>query len=169
MEFSSMPAVRPSNVQNNYIGTNAQGNALPGGNGGYGVYLRNASFNVIGTEAGDSGEGNVISGNDDGGVRILNGDFNQVGGNTIGATANRAATRARTTLRGRGLRLELQRGRRIRVRQLHRGTPARRRPHHDRRTGDRRAESGSRHHDPRQRLVRYRGGQRSVDVRWLRG
>jgi titin len=76
-------------VAGNYIGTNASGeNAL--GNGGNGVVLARGAFaNRIGTSGGDPdprAEGNLISGNYNGGVVVIGPgtDKNVVAGNTIG-------------------------------------------------------------------------------------
>lgn len=74
-------------VQGNLIGTNASGsNDL--GNAGSGVALNEAANNTVGGTV--AGAGNVISGNDDGGVRInlTTSTGNRVQGNKIGTRAD---------------------------------------------------------------------------------
>jgi titin len=80
-------------VAGNYIGTNAGGTAALG-NGHEGVFLGSGTqFNVIGTDGdgspGDAAEGNLISGNQWDGIRILDGgtNFNVVAGNYVGTNA----------------------------------------------------------------------------------
>ncbi len=76
-------------VQGNFIGTDVDGTtALT--NGGYGVEITGALSNTIGGLG--AGEGNVISRNEDGGVRIFGGftgdaSNNRVQGNRIGTNA----------------------------------------------------------------------------------
>ncbi len=69
-------------VQGNRIGTNVTGTVALG-NASWGVELQyGASNNTVG--GGPAGAGNVISGNDEGGVEISSGDGNVVQGNRIG-------------------------------------------------------------------------------------
>ena len=71
-------------IQGNYIGTDVTG-TLPRGNGQIGVFVLGTSTNVIGgTNVADR---NVISGNNDTGIYILNGRANLVQGNYIGLNA----------------------------------------------------------------------------------
>ena len=73
-------------VQGNLIGTDANGTAALG-NTLHGVLLEaDATSNMIGGTA--AGAGNVISGNDESGVRIDASDNNTVAGNLIGTDAN---------------------------------------------------------------------------------
>jgi len=76
-------------VKANYIGTNKNGNAALA-NGQYGIQIGNgAMYNVIGGDA--SSEGNLISGNNQYGVYILqsNTNSNEIKNNTIGLDWNR--------------------------------------------------------------------------------
>ncbi|MBN2292102.1 MAG: hypothetical protein JXM70_06735 [Pirellulales bacterium] len=78
-------------VAGNYIGTDADGNAaLP--NLGYGIWVREASYNCIGTDGiGDfiDAERNVISGNGLNGVYISeDASYNTLAGNYIGVDAD---------------------------------------------------------------------------------
>jgi hypothetical protein len=68
-------------IKGNYIGTNAQGRAITGGNLGYGIVIK-GSNNILGGTA--AGEANIISGNDHGGVLLTDGSNNKVYGNLIG-------------------------------------------------------------------------------------
>lgn len=74
-------------IHGNYIGTDANG-AADLGNANEGVFLDNAPNNFIGGTA--TGEGNLISGNDASGVRILDDKAtgNRVEGNLIGTKLN---------------------------------------------------------------------------------
>ena len=77
------PNASGNRVTGNYIGTNVNGTeALP--NGRHGVVIVGAPINVVGGSA--PGAGNVISGNDGSGVRILGptASDNRVQGNHIG-------------------------------------------------------------------------------------
>ena len=74
-------------IQGNYIGTNAAGTADLG-NSGAGIGIFQSSNNVVGGT--NSGEGNLISGNDTNGIE-LNGLFsvgNLIQGNLIGTQSN---------------------------------------------------------------------------------
>ena len=70
-------------LQGNYIGTNATGTGDLG-NGRYGIYLDATGTATIGGTA--AGAGNVISGNDLGGIYASNGNI-VLQGNTIGLNA----------------------------------------------------------------------------------
>jgi uncharacterized repeat protein (TIGR01451 family) len=74
-----------NNIQGNYIGTNASGNAALPNN--LGIFVFDAPANIIGGTA--AGEGNVISGNTQIGIQIAgNGSSgNMVQGNIIGLSA----------------------------------------------------------------------------------
>jgi len=79
-----------ASVQGNYIGTNAAGNA-PLGNGGNGVLMNNGLGwgGLIGgsTTTPGTAQGNVISGNNQDGVKIVGSDLQTVQGNLIGTNA----------------------------------------------------------------------------------
>jgi VCBS repeat-containing protein len=77
-------------IQGNYIGTNAAGTADLG-NTRYGIYLDDTGSALIGGTA--TGAGNVISGNDLGGIYASNGSVT-VQGNTIGLNASGTAALA---------------------------------------------------------------------------
>lgn len=81
-------AATGNRVLGNYIGTNVTGLARLQGVGGgrFGVTLFSASNNFIGGAG--TGEGNVISGHTNEGIRIENGAGNQVSGNFIGTGAD---------------------------------------------------------------------------------
>jgi parallel beta-helix repeat protein len=73
-----------NSILGNYIGTDPTG-TINRGNGLEGVWLYNSSGNVVG--AAFLGQGNLISGNADAGVYVLNGSNNTITGNLIGTTA----------------------------------------------------------------------------------
>ncbi len=74
-------------VRGNYIGTNAAGNAAIA-NGTWGIIVVGGSSNVIGGDA-SAGQGNLISGNAQGGVVIIGSGAsgNAIQGNTIGLSS----------------------------------------------------------------------------------
>ena len=76
-------------VLGNYIGTDATG-TVERGNGSYGVSIAAPSHDVGGTVA---GSGNVISGNDEGGIRVAGSSANSpdIQGNFIGTSASGTA------------------------------------------------------------------------------
>jgi len=73
-------------VQGNYIGLDVTGEHDLGNPRGVVLFTSAAHHNVIGGVG--KGEGNVISGNDQDGVEILNASDNQVAGNFIGTDTN---------------------------------------------------------------------------------
>jgi len=79
-------------IKGNYIGLNAAGTVSVAGppffNGGSGIYIRNNSrLNIIGSTV--AGEGNVIAGNRDRGIMLLNGsNKSTVQGNYVGIAAD---------------------------------------------------------------------------------
>ncbi|KGM41169.1 hypothetical protein JY96_16965 [Aquabacterium sp. NJ1] len=79
-------------IQGNYIGTNAAGTADLG-NARYGIYLDDTGTAVIGGTT--AGAGNVISGNDYGGIFAANNSIT-VQGNIIGLNATGTATLGNT-------------------------------------------------------------------------
>jgi hypothetical protein len=76
-------------IQANRIGTDAGGTANRG-NGGEGIFLNFSTANLIGGNG--PGEGNVISGNRDAGIYVLNGGANLIQGNYIGTKAGGIGT-----------------------------------------------------------------------------
>lgn len=70
-------------IQGNYIGTAASGTTSKS-NGLEGIWLDNSSDNLIGGT--NSAQGNLISGNRDAGIYLLNGSGNCVQGNWVGTT-----------------------------------------------------------------------------------
>ncbi|HMY72353.1 MAG TPA: choice-of-anchor Q domain-containing protein, partial [Blastocatellia bacterium] len=83
VEISNLMATG-NQVQGNYIGLNFSGTAKIG-NGGNGVFIKNAGNNLIGGAA--TGAGNVVSGNDSSGIEIGSAAGTQVQGNLIGTNA----------------------------------------------------------------------------------
>ncbi len=73
-------------IRGNFIGTDVTG-ATALANGSYGILVKSAGNIIGGTNAGD---GNVISGNGDTGIYILNASSNIVQGNLIGVAASGA-------------------------------------------------------------------------------
>ncbi|MEX2175896.1 MAG: hypothetical protein WD872_16160 [Pirellulaceae bacterium] len=81
-------------VAGNYVGTDKDGSS-PLANGFFGIFLYNASGNTIGTDGeGDDvaneAERNVVSGNAQGGIGIMDSNTNVVAGNYIGVGADGA-------------------------------------------------------------------------------
>jgi CSLREA domain-containing protein/uncharacterized repeat protein (TIGR01451 family) len=74
-------------IQGNFVGTNAAGTARVQ-NGGAGITISNSPSNLIGGTG--AGQGNVVSGNNFNGIRILGAATTgtQVFGNVVGATPN---------------------------------------------------------------------------------
>ena len=68
-------------IESNFVGTDASG-LLDFGNGGFGVYIAGGSNSRVGGAG--VGQGNVISGNDSGGVSFAGFGFHTVLGNLIG-------------------------------------------------------------------------------------
>lgn len=76
-------------IVGNYIGTDASGTASGKGNGNNGVFVNGPDNNVIGGSA--LGDGNVISGNGNSGVRLGFTEGTTLQGNRIGTDKNGAA------------------------------------------------------------------------------
>jgi titin len=75
-------------IQGNFIGTDSSG-ALARGNGLQGIWINGSSGNFIGGTSATSR--NLISGNGDAGVYLLNSQNNTIQGNLIGTTASGTA------------------------------------------------------------------------------
>jgi uncharacterized repeat protein (TIGR01451 family) len=81
--FLAGASTRSNLIQGNYIGTDISGNTSLA-NGGDGVSINGSSQNAIGGATG--GAGNLISGNQGAGIRVVGGPNTSIQGNRIGTT-----------------------------------------------------------------------------------